>query len=327
MGMPEHENAESASRTVNPERFEWRQAYTRLRRATLSRLHRLYLRRRRRWLDFDPADRSPFPLDVAIPLVAKDLPVFRECIHYLRKNLLHPIRKILIIAPDEPEIRAVCAELDCELIPETAIAPISKDTIRASLESLKTKYRIGWIYQQLLKLNVNTASDAPHILVLDADTAFVRPIRFEIGGKWIFDVTQGYEESYDDSLCKLLGIAAPLPYSFVVHHMVFASAELRSLHELISTRFQKPWAQAVFEALDPANELCLSEWNLYANFVLRKTPGRYTLGYWFNKEGLFDVRQPVRPQIEALAPGAKTVSMHHHKHVVKPPKPTEPPKS
>lgn len=325
--MPEHETTESALPAAGAGRCAWRQAYTRLRRATLSRLHRLYLRRRRRWLDFNPADRSPFPLDVAIPLAPKDLPVFRECIHFLRKNLLHPIRRILVIAPEDPEIRAVCAELDCQFVPETNIAPISKDTIRACLEDLKTKYRVGWIYQQLLKLNVNAASDASHILVLDADTAFVRPIRFETGGRWIFDVTQGYEESYDESLCKLLGIAAPLPYSFVVHHMVFASAELRSLQELISTRFQKPWAQAVFEALDPTNELCLSEWNLYANFVLRKSPRRYTLGYWFNIEGRFDVRQPVRPQIEALVPGAKTVSMHHFKHVVKPPKPTEPPKS
>ncbi|MCC5805091.1 MAG: hypothetical protein JJU00_02070 [Opitutales bacterium] len=283
-----------------------------LQRATTSRLHRLILRKTGRWLQFDPNRPSNFPLDIVTPIIPKDVPVFRVTCRLLRANLLHPLGTHYVIGPRDAAIIDACRDLDCVFIDENEVAPVSISRLR-EIYSDYPRDRSGWLFQQLLKLNADTVATSPNFLLIDADTAFVRPVRMEIGGRWIFDVTNGYEAAYDESIERLLGLRAPLPFSFVVHFMVFNAPVLHKMRTDIAERFGAPWAKAILKNLDFDNFLCFSEWNLYANFALRGVHLPHRIGYWFNREGRLDVESDVDAQIQDLSDGAKTVSFHYYK--------------
>lgn len=252
------------------------------------------------------------PLDIVTPIIEKDIPVFRVSARLLRENLLHPIGSHYVVGPDHSEIRSVSTELGCEFVNERDVAPVPLARIRAFYAG-SPRDRSGWLYQQFLKLNADTFTRHGNFLILDADSAFVRPVRMETEDEWIIDVTNGYEAAYDDSIRHLLGISAPLPYSFVVHFMVFNGACLKALRSDIENRSGLPWTEAVLASVDRDNTLCFSEWNLYANFVLRRRGFPCKMGFWFNREGQLDPDAEVEPQIRALSDGAKTVSLHFYK--------------
>ncbi len=283
-----------------------------IQRATTVRLHRWAMRQTGRWCHFDRSHPSKIPVDVFTPMIPKDIPVFRETSRLLRENLLHPIGTHYVVGPPHDEILQVCEELGCQFVDEAEALPIGLERVREEYIN-RPHDRSGWLFQQLLKLNAHAITQNDNVLVIDSDTAFVRPVRLEINNRWIFDVTHGYESMYDDSLKRLLGVPSALPYSFVVHYMVFNRHLLKAFQQHIETRFGLPWAEGILQNLDLDNFLCFSEWNVYANFVLPLKPDMFQIGYWFNVEGSLNLQHPVRPQIEALANGAKTVSLHFYK--------------
>jgi len=254
---------------------------------------------------------SAVPLDLYTPLIEKDLPVFHHAIAMARKHIRHPLGKHYVVGPDAVAIREFCGEHGCVFVDE-------REVVGVSLGELRARYaphgfdRAGWVFQQLLKLGLDRIVESEHCLVLDSDTILVQPVVFERDGRYILDYTDGYAEEYDPSLYRLLGNRMLQPYSFICHYMLFEKAKLRALHAAIEARIGAPWDRALADAIDYSSFFGLSEYELYANFVLAHYPEQYLKGYWFNRSIQLDSFEAVMREAEAFSGRLKSVSYHYY---------------
>lgn len=192
-------------------------------------------------------------IDVAIPVVPKDLPTLPICVAAVRKFIPHKILKIYIIAPDNQKIRHVAKSLNADFIDENTILPGSPDDIR--IDRKDRENRKGWIFQQFIKLsaNVGTAKD---ILFIDADHILLRPHTFiAADGSRIFYASKEAYFPYYDNIRRLTGKFPLHTFSFIAHKMMFNRQQLR---ELQATLLYSPFAQKINSLLPPRN--AVSDW-------------------------------------------------------------------
>jgi hypothetical protein len=214
------------------------------------------------------------PIDVVIPCHEKDLTTLNLVIDGIRKNGKN-IRNIIVISAKKLTDNAQW--FDENRFPFSK-ADISKIVFNDD-KSDKAYKRIGWIYQQLLKLyslfvipNIST-----NALMLDADTIFFNPVEFmDQYGNPLFNVSPAYHPSYFSHAFKLI---SPFPitrihpwHSGITNHMLFQLDIMKDLFDSIyATHKIEPW-KAILQCIDkPVDESCLSEYEIYFNFVFSRT--------------------------------------------------------
>lgn len=284
-----------------------------LARKTTARAIRAIHKRQADNLSYADATSSDLKIDIFTPLIAKDLPVFRYSVEAARKNIKHPIGKHYVGAPDDAHIRQACDELGCEFVNENDMLDFDVSELK-SIYKNKLYDRTGWVIQQFMKLNVDSISAEKAVLILDSDTLFVKPIKFEHEGRFNLDYTGGYISEYDESLYTLLGTDRLSYLSFITHHMLYEVRKLRLLRNDIAQRFELPWYQAILQNLDFDNVINLSEYELYANFVLQRFPDEYRVGYWFNEQTILSELSNPEALLEAnkeRIAQLKTFSLHY----------------
>lgn len=136
--------------------------------------------------------------------------------------------------------------------------------------------RLGWIYQQLLKLYAPLVIPdiSTNVLVLDADTIFLRNIEFiDQEGNALFNVGSEYHPPYFDHARRLLpDFKKVYPnYSGICHHMLFQRNILENLFNAIrGIHKTEPW-KALCACIDhhyTGKDLSgLSEYEIYFNFA------------------------------------------------------------
>lgn len=231
------------------------------------------------WIE--PIATSTLPIDVIIPAIDKDLQTLPHVVRAARKHVKHPIAGIYILAPNSPAIMSCAKELQCHYVNEQDVCSIAKSEIGFVINGIN---RSGWIYQQLLKLNLVKVGTCKHHLVLDADTIFVKDVNFEYKGKLYFDFSDEYHSPYYVAYEKLTGYKHAMPVSFVSHYMLFNKGMLENLKQHIYKQTGKSVEQAIIDlkssVVDPSN---FSEYETYANYCIKNAPKQYRLRYWFNK--------------------------------------------
>ncbi|WP_373430068.1 DUF6492 family protein [Paenibacillus sp. GD4] len=248
-------------------------------------------------------------IDVFIPAIDKDLPTLPYVIDAVRKYVRHPIGKIHIVAPMSKQIRALCAKKGCKFVHEHRVLPIRKSYIDYRS---RTWDRSGWLYQQLLKLNGDTICKRD-FLVVDADTVFIRPHRFRIGGKAVFYCRDWSQPEYFTTYQKLLGRKKAAPRSFVTHYMLFEREKLRELKRKIESRHGQVWYKAIIQSINRRKQFGFSEFETYGNYVYEKNPSQCVLKSARNKSlstsaaGLSDKRR------KRLAATYRSLSFHQRK--------------
>jgi len=115
-------------------------------------------------------------MDVLIPVIEKDLAVLPYVIDGIRKQVVHPIGDIYIVAPNSKKIKEVCKRKNCQYIFEDEVLPISKKDLDGD----------GWMLQQLIKLSCDTIASNNHVLISDADTIMIAPHLFMAEDKIVF---------------------------------------------------------------------------------------------------------------------------------------------
>lgn len=220
------------------------------------------------------------PIDAVVPCHPKDIRTLDLMLDGIRNNVKN-IRRIIVVSESKLTDKAEWFdERNFPFTKQTIAYEIfqneqnAQDFINAPLT------RIGWIYQQFLKIySMFVIPDiSSNVLIVDADTIFLRPVEFQ-------DPHTGaglYNPGIENTVSYFVHDAKVLPgwkkvfpqYSGISHHMLFQRSVLEALfNEIRSCHNKEPWK--VFCEMIDKNELFKScmcvEYELYFNYVFAKT--------------------------------------------------------
>lgn len=215
---------------------------------------------------------SQDPIDVVIPAISKDKQSLDLCIKKIRENGKN-IGRVIVVSKEKLTDRA-------EFFSEDQF-PFSKDaiytyTITHNPSSFKIsknfKKRTGWILQQLIKLYAPFVIPdiSENVLVLDADTIFLRPVTFldpETNAAF-FNIGSECHQPFFDHAKKLIpGFQKVFSnYSGICHHMLLQKPVLEHLFSQVEKKEKIPFWKAFCKHIDPSLLSPCSEYEIYFNF-------------------------------------------------------------
>ncbi len=220
------------------------------------------------------------PIDVVIPCAPKDLETLDLCIQAIREHGEN-IGRILVISQER--LHGTAEWFDERLFPfskqQLAEEIFHGDTEAAQRFLNDPMSRIGWIYQQLLKLYAPLVipNISPNVLILDADVIFFRPVSFmDRNGGPLFTFGFPYEcvPAYIEHAKKLLPDFQRVHphHSGIAHHMLFQKPIVENLLQDIANYHGIEAWRAICRCIDTREIFaCLSEYELYFNYALRRT--------------------------------------------------------
>ncbi len=221
------------------------------------------------------------PIDAVIPCRERDIVTLNLVIDGLRKNVKN-IRRIIVISATKLTDNAEWFdEKDFPFTKETIAYEIFKNEHEAREFLNASNTRIGWILQQFLKTySIFVIPDiSSNVLIVDADTIFLRPVEFQDPktGAGLYNPGTEYHRPYFRHLRKVLPGFKKLyrHYSGISHHMLFQRSVMEELFVEISKAHngREPW-KVFCDAIDK-NELfgsCMCvEYELYFNFVFSRS--------------------------------------------------------
>lgn len=218
-------------------------------------------------------------LDILIPIVEKDLEILPFTVQYARKNILHPIKNVYIVAPESIKIREYAETMNCIFVEEGTVLPFSMRDIDYFP---KNTDRRGWLFQQLLKLSADHICESENILILDADTLFMRPQSFFHKDQVIFNCSEERHIPYRVMYQKLIQEEATGFYSFVAHSMLFQKKKLQELKAYIEKLHGKAWYEAILDLINKNDLSGFSEYETYGQFVSSRYSESTIHLYFFN---------------------------------------------
>ena len=200
------------------------------------------------------------PVDVVIPVVAKDLPVLPLCVEGIRNCLNHPVGTINVVASPEAAITDFCRRQGLTFVDERTVLGYGPADIGYRPGGTD---RSGWIFQQLLKLS-GTVGNHEHYLVIDADHILLRPHTFLTAcGRTVFYGSRESHAPYYAAVTRLTGSTQVGRLSYVSHKMLFSRTRLDTLKEQIEVRLGERWDRAILGSLPPDEPSGFSEYELY----------------------------------------------------------------
>jgi hypothetical protein len=218
------------------------------------------------------------PIDVIIPCIDKDLDTLELCIKSTRKYVEN-VRRIIVIS--KSKITKSAEWFDEKKYPfsksEIALEIFGGDDAQAKKFTDRSKSRVGWIYQQFLKLYAYLVipNISSNILVVDADVIWMQPISFTSErGEPFFTAAYEHHAPYYAHMARLLkGLSPSTQYSGVAHHMLFQAPILKDLFAKIREEHgMEPW-KAICLCIDRKylNVSSFSEYEIYFNFALARS--------------------------------------------------------
>jgi hypothetical protein len=229
---------------------------------------------------------SDDPIDVVIPCHPKDAATLNRAIASVKKYVIG-LRRVMVISSER--ITDNAEWIDEKIFPftkESLAYEIFKDPAVIHYQFTKKLSRIGWIYQQFLKLYAAFCIPdiSSNILIVDADVVFLKPIDFLCRDKTspsenagLYATGSEHYPTYFEHAARLLpGLKKLYPeHSGIVHHMLFQKPVLTDLFNLIDQEHHvEPWI-AIARAIEIVNNdidpSCLSEYEIYFNFVFART--------------------------------------------------------
>jgi hypothetical protein len=220
------------------------------------------------------------PCSLLIPVAGKDFAMLPLAIDSARRFFQGPLAQIIIVSPQDKAIRTFVQSMGCDWACEDEFLDPCVSTLNYRPRGLN---RTGWIKQQLLKLGGDQIVSTRRFLVLDSDTAFVRPLSFMESGKFILYFSNEYHRPYFHPCKRFLGIKSRFPFSFVTHSMLFDHDHLKQLRDAIENASGMSWQEAILGVLDPGEISCFSEFELYGNYMNAFHSERVLTRYWHNR--------------------------------------------
>ena len=224
------------------------------------------------------------PIDVVIPCAPKDLKTLELAIDGIRKTG-RAIRRIIVVSKERFTTKAEW--FNEELYPFSKkdlafeIFPTDEDKAKNFLTTPGT--RIGWLYQQLIKLYAPFVIPdiSSNVLILDADVIFLGPISSLLSFQSaktlgpLFTYGSEHVPHYFAHAARLLpGLRRVYPgYSGIAHHMLLQRPILEDLFAHIESYHHVELWKAFCRCIDHSliDNSFSSEYEIYFNFTLLRT--------------------------------------------------------
>lgn len=218
------------------------------------------------------------PIDVIIPCCSKDQWSLERSIEGI-KRYVHGVRRIIVISDQRMTKSA-------EWVDEKSY-PFSKKEVALALfkeEKKAQNYlnsrgsRIGWIFQQLLKMYAHAVIEdlSSNCLVVDADTIFLNKVKFlSEEGAGLFSIGTDYHAPFFEHAKRLLPEFKNVYYKYsgICHHMLLQKPIVEDLFAAVEKEHNMPFWKAFCACIDP-KEIpfsSASEFEIYFNFALSQT--------------------------------------------------------
>lgn len=209
-------------------------------------------------------------IDFVIPSHPKDFASLKIAIHGIKN--ISCANRIFVICMEDPKIKDVIH------IPEKRFFKyIDKEKIDQKYRDNAPHLikRSKWIYQQFLKLY--SSKVIPELtdsyVLTDSDTIFVRDVNFDIEKFYYVKNKIEYHKPYLEPIKALLGVEDTIGFSTISHHMIFNKKMLEEMYSFITNRFESDSLfDIIIDILDYTEASCLSEWDLYANYMILNHP-------------------------------------------------------
>lgn len=229
---------------------------------------------------------STEPIDVIIPIVAKDLQTLPLCLQGVRCQVQNTIKDIYIVAPQQQEITDFCARNGLIYVDEASVFGYSPRQLGLKVSPPHTAHdadakpldRSGWLFQQFVKLS-GAIGTCRHYLCIDADHILIRPHVFLAeGGETVLYMSYEQHQPYYDIIHRLFPELHLAPLSFVAHKMLFDKELLLELQQELTQSLPPggdgggfpAWQFAILNKLDRSEISGFSEFETYGNYALAK---------------------------------------------------------
>jgi len=204
--------------------------------------------------------------DIVYVCHKKDANSLEQSIKYIKKNVSN-YRKIFLVAKDNFLFR----NKDIYFIDEKNFPFQKKD-----IKKYTSNKRVGWYFQQFLKLyflRVVGKKALDNILIIDADTIFIRKTKFFENGIPLYNIEKGYHQPYYNILEKVFGFGRQNSrFSGITHHMVFQRKYINEIIEFVFKKNGKEFWKEIMENVNKETESGFSEYDLYFYYMLKNYP-------------------------------------------------------
>ena len=188
-------------------------------------------------------EREPL-FDIVIPIGPNDIFKINETIQNNKKNIIG-YRNIYLIVFDPTISLEGCITINEDIF------PFSKSTIENYLGETP---RIGWYLQQLLKLYAGSVIEGilDNYLVIDADTAFLKPTTFFENNCPLYNTSDEYHDPYFKHMERLHpSFKKSHSKSGICHHMMFQQSNVAKLFHLVeSYHSSMPFYRVFLKSID-----------------------------------------------------------------------------
>lgn len=221
------------------------------------------------------------PIDAVIPCHKKDLRTIDLVVEGIRNNVKN-IRRIFVVSASKLTDQAEWVDERIFPFTKKSIAYEifkNKKAARQFMQSPQT--RIGWIFQQFLKTYsiFVIPGISSNVLIVDADTIFLRPVEFQdpLTGAGLYNPGTENHTPYFEHLKRVLPSFRKIfpQYSGISHHMLFQRSVMEELFKEIRKAHndKEPW-QIFCDVIDKNHlyysSMCV-EYENYFNFVFARS--------------------------------------------------------
>lgn len=244
-------------------------------------------------------------IDVVVTLIEKDIFVVEKCLESVKLFSLNKINNIYVISPQSQLIKKFCIENNYFHLDEDIISPLTSQELRGFIVK---KDRVGWIKQQLIKLNSNQIEGIlDKYLIIDADTILLRKQYFTTDTFDVFKFSDEFHFLYKLSSKFILGDLFLSCNSFISHHQIMQKELLVDMKNYIEEKHKMKWYSVFINAALNNNNF-VSEYELYAQYCIRNSNLNVKKQYWFNLNDKFvNVSKPLKTSSKALS-----ISYHNY---------------
>jgi hypothetical protein len=255
-----------------------------------------------------PADQRT--IDIVIPTVSKDYPLFQMALEAARKHVRQPIGDIYVISRADDEIKRFCSDNKLIFIDEESVLGYGKKAIDYSVNG---EDRSGWLFQQLLKLGANRIAKNDAYLVVDSDTILLNDHSFIQNGRYMLCHSSEWHQPYFKAHKKILETKPAAPLSFISHMMIFDKKVVAELKRDIEKHTGASWDKAIISTIDPREASCFAEYETYGNYILTKHPEKVFCPPFYNRSLSRDQLKPLAELEKSYSKKYNSVSFHSYK--------------
>lgn len=219
--------------------------------------------------------------DVVILATQKNLRTLERTIPYVKKNI--PCNSIYIIA--SKEIQSDINKIrDVKFVDEDLVYDgMSFEKIGNIIEELTGKRKkVGWYFQQFLKLAWTYHCKDKYYVVIDSDTYPLNKIEFVNNGKYLFTKKIEYNKPYFDTIETLFDgqIKRVGNFSFVAEHMPFDCMIVKEMLDKIEKKYANmPFYEAILRTInvEDLEKSGFSEFETYGSYIMTLYPEKVEL--------------------------------------------------